>query len=66
MCSCGGSHDQLELELESMPIRDKFSQWVAKVRNSHLRPNFAWVAYRLQIWPGIRYSLGTYDIVLGL
>ena len=44
-------------------MRDKFSQWVTKVRNSHLQPGsgYAWVAYRLQlqIWPGIRYSLGT-------
>ena len=49
----GGSQDQL------LALRDKFRQWVAKIRNSHLQPGYAWMAYRLQIWPGIRYSLGT-------
>ena len=31
-CVAGGSHDQLE------SMRDKISQWAAKVRNSHLQP----------------------------
>ena len=49
----GGSQDQLQ------SMQDKFRKWVMKIHNSHLQSSYAWVSYRLQIWPGIRYSLGT-------
>ena len=49
----GGSHDQLDA------MQDKFRKWVMKIRNSHLQPGHSWIACRLQIWPGLRYSLGT-------
>jgi hypothetical protein len=52
-CVAGESQDQLQ------SMRDKFRKWVMKVHNSHLQPSFVWVSYRLQIWPGVRYSIGT-------
>ena len=29
------------------------------MKNGHLSSHVAWIAYRLQLWPGIRYGLGT-------
>jgi hypothetical protein len=40
-------------------IKVKVSIWVNKMTNGHL-PNYrAWIAYKLQLWPGARYGLGT-------
>ena len=27
--------------------------------NGHLPHRMAWIAYKLQLWPGLRYGLGT-------
>ena len=27
--------------------------------NGHLPAKWAWVAYKLQLWPGIKYGIGT-------
>ena len=40
-------------------LKAKASDWVNKMSNGHLSSNVAWIAYRLQLWPGIRYGLGT-------
>jgi hypothetical protein len=40
-------------------IKDKAMQWVTWMANSHLPSHTAWVAYKHQLWPGIRYGLGT-------
>ena len=40
-------------------IKTKATSWINKMRNGHLSSHVAWIAYRLQLWPGIRYGLGT-------
>ena len=40
-------------------IRDKTRRWVNKMANGHLPSQMAWVAYKHQLWPGLRYGLGT-------
>ena len=37
----------------------KVEVWVNRLKNGHLSPSWAWVAYRHQLWPGLRYGLGT-------
>ncbi len=32
--------------------------WIARMKNGHLPAHMAWVAYKLQLWPGICYGLG--------
>jgi hypothetical protein len=39
-------------------IEGKATQWVSRMRNGHLPSHIAWVAYRQQLWPGLRYGLG--------
>jgi hypothetical protein len=29
------------------------------MKNGHLPAHMAWIAYELQLWPGLRYGLGT-------
>jgi hypothetical protein len=40
-------------------IKDKAIQWVTWMENGHLPSHIAWVAYNHQLWPGLRYGLGT-------
>ena len=40
-------------------IQEKVSTWVGRMINGHLPSHMAWVAYRHQLWPGVRYGLGT-------
>jgi hypothetical protein len=40
-------------------IKDKAMQWVTWMANGHLPSHIAWVAYKHQLWPGLRYGLGT-------
>jgi hypothetical protein len=46
-----------EGHLES--ILGKASQWVNRMINGHLPSHIAWVAYKHQLWPSLRYGLGT-------
>jgi hypothetical protein len=39
-------------------IKEKATTWVNKMTNGHLPSHMAWVAYRHQLWPGLRYCLG--------
>ncbi len=39
--------------------RGKATAWVTRMTNGHLPSHTAWVAYRHQLWPGLRYGLGT-------
>jgi hypothetical protein len=34
-------------------------QWVTRIANGHLPSHIAWVVYKHQILPGLRYGLGT-------
>ncbi len=39
-------------------IRSKATTWINRMTNGHLPSHIAWVAYRHQLWPGLRYGLG--------
>jgi hypothetical protein len=40
-------------------IKNKTSNWANIMKNGHLPSNFAWVAYKLQLWTSLQYGLGT-------
>jgi len=40
-------------------IKKKTSTWINIMKNGHLPSNIAWVAYKIQLWTGLRYGLGT-------
>mgnify|MGYP007004967226 FL=1 len=40
-------------------IKEKVKGWVGKMKNGHLPPNLAWIAYTHKLWPSVRYSIGT-------
>ncbi len=40
-------------------IKGKVSTWVNRMMNGHLPNHMAWIAYKYQLWPGVRYGLGT-------
>jgi len=49
----GGNEEHLK------HIQQKASTWTDRMTNGHLPHHMAWIAYRLQLWPGLRYGLGT-------
>jgi hypothetical protein len=49
----GGNQGHLEF------IQNKATTWINHMSNGHLPHHMAWTAYRHQLWPGLRYSLGT-------
>jgi hypothetical protein len=49
----GGSQGHLEY------IHGKLTTWITRMKNGHLPAHMAWIAYKLQLWPGLRYGLGT-------
>ena len=49
----GGNEEHLKY------IQQKASIWTDRITNGHLPYHMAWIAYRLQLWPGLRYGLGT-------
>jgi hypothetical protein len=40
-------------------IKGEATTWVNRMTNRHLPSHIAWVAYKHQLWPGLRYGLGT-------
>ena len=40
-------------------IKEKVGLWINRMVNGHLPNHMAWVAYKHQLWPGVRYGLGT-------
>jgi hypothetical protein len=40
-------------------IKEKATQWVTRMQNGYLPNHIAWVAYKHQLWLGLRYGLGT-------
>ena len=49
----GGNSGHLEY------IHGKLRTWITRMKNGHLPAHMAWTAYKLQLWPGLRYGLGT-------
>jgi hypothetical protein len=39
-------------------IQQKASTWTSRMTNGHLPHHMAWIAYKLQLLPGLRYGLG--------
>ena len=52
-CPAGGSAEQLKT------IKAKVGEWINRMGNEHVPVKWAWVAYKLQLWPGIKYGIGT-------
>jgi hypothetical protein len=40
-------------------IQQEASTWTSRMTNGHLPHHMAWIAYKLQLWTGLRYGLGT-------
>jgi hypothetical protein len=40
--------------------------WLNRLKNGRLPAKFTWVSYRLQLWSGVRYGLGTLSAPLSL
>ena len=40
-------------------IHGKLTKWINRMTNGHLPSHMAWIAYKLQLRPGLRYDLGT-------
>ena len=40
-------------------LRLKAEVWINRLKNGHLSTSWSWVAYRHQLWPSLRYGLGT-------
>ena len=40
-------------------IKEKVKASVGKMKNGHLPPNLAWMAYAHKLWPSVRYGIGT-------
>jgi hypothetical protein len=40
-------------------ILGKGTQWINRMKNGHLPSHVAWIAYKQQLWPSLRYELGT-------
>ncbi len=49
----GGNQVHLEY------IHGKLTTWITKMQNGHLPAHMAWIAFKFQLWPGLRYGLGT-------
>jgi hypothetical protein len=49
----GGNEDHLD------HINSKTTTWINRMTIGHLPSHIAWAAYRHQLWPGLRYGLGT-------
>ncbi len=56
-----GIHDSLAGGNEGhlVYIKDKTMQLVTRMTSGHLPSHIAWVAYNQQLWPRLRYRLGT-------
>jgi hypothetical protein len=40
-------------------IEEQAEKWACRLNNSHLPPKWAWISYKLQLWAGLRYGLGS-------
>ena len=49
----GGNQGHLEY------IHGKLTKWINRMCNGHLPSHMAWIAYKLQLWPGLGCGLGT-------
>jgi hypothetical protein len=40
-------------------LSNKSKVWINRMKNGHLPSHIAWMAYKLQLWAGLRYGIGT-------
>ena len=52
-CPVGGSAVRLET------VKSKVGGWINRMKNDHLPAKWVWVTYKFQLWPSIRYDIGT-------
>ncbi len=52
----GGNEEHLKYIQQKT---QKTLTWTDRMSNGHLPHHMAWIADRLQLWPGLRYGLGT-------
>ena len=52
-CPVGGNKSHLK------HVKDKVNAWIDKMRNIQLPSSVCWIAYKFQLWPGVRYGIGT-------
>ena len=46
-------------------VHKKMETWINRMKNGRLPSHIAWLGYRLQLWAGIRYGIGTMTNGLG-
>ncbi len=49
----GGNQGHLEY------IHGKLTTWITRMQNGHIPAHMAWIVYKLQLWPGLRFGLDT-------
>ena len=52
-CPAGGNKPHLK------HIKDKVNAWIDTMKNGYLLSSMGWIAYKVQLWPGVRYGIGT-------
>lgn len=52
-CPAGGNAEHLDV------VGKKMETWVSRMKNGHLPSHMARTSYTLQLWPGLRYGIGT-------
>ena len=57
-CPAGGSSTQLKI------IKEKVKEWMNRTKHGHLPAGWAWIAYKYQCWPSIKYGIGTMTNVM--
>ena len=40
-------------------ITGRIRKWISKMKNGHLPARLGWVAYKIKLWPGVKYGLAT-------
>ena len=58
--SCPAGTDDKQYE----KIVNQVEKWTSRTSNGHLPARYAWVSYKLKLWPGIRYGLATMAALL--
>jgi hypothetical protein len=51
-CPVGGNKSHLE------HIKNKVNTWIDKIKTGYLPSFMGWIAYKLYVWPGVKYGIG--------
>ena len=50
---------QLEETNHTLNTSKTLNTCIDKMKNGHLPSSMGWIAYKFQLWPGVRYDIGT-------